>query len=106
MDRVDAEHLLAAVEQLGDATARGLVAELLDAVADVDGGVAHDVEPALVLEDLILCRVLAGEELELRGSLWCAAPLVLQVHLHALTRGGGELPVLLVERRSAVRNRR
>src|SRR6476469_2267648 len=50
--RVNADHALGAVEQGGKLAARRLVAEFLDAIADVCRRVTHDVEPLLDLEQL------------------------------------------------------
>src|SRR5437660_12828197 len=60
--RVDRDHSLGAVEQRCDLAAGRLVGELRHAVAYLDGGVAHDVETLVDLEDLEIVRVERGIE--------------------------------------------
>src|SRR5262249_32644388 len=88
VQRVDAHHFLGAVEQRRDLAAAGLVGEFRDAVAHRHGGVAHDVEALIDLEDLIEARSGRGEELHLVAGLSRGGALVLQAHLHALAARG------------------
>src|SRR5262245_16117750 len=57
MEGIDADHALGPVEQRTEAAAAGLVGEFLHAVAHRHGGVAHDVDALLDLEDLIARRI-------------------------------------------------
>src|SRR4030081_2501223 len=88
MEGIDADHALAAVEQRPEPTARGLVGKLLHPVADRNGGVAHDIDPLLDLEDLVGARVGGREELDLAAAFARGAALVFEVHLEAFAVGG------------------
>src|SRR5262249_59179979 len=66
-----------------------------DAVAHRNGGVAHDVEALLGLEDLVEARIGGLKELDLAAALARRAALVGEMHFEALARRGGEFPVLL-----------
>ncbi len=95
MERVDADHALAAVEQCAEPPAAGFVGKFLHAVAHRHGRVAHDVDALLDLEHLVGRGIAGREELHLAAALACRAALVFEVYLHALAAGGDELPVFL-----------
>src|SRR5580698_7655830 len=107
MQCIDTDHALAAVEQLGNASAGRLELEGLDAILHRDGRVAHDVEALIDLPDLVSARIGGGKEFGLGAELSGNAALVGQMQRQMFAVGAGEIPgVFVLDRASRGRMRR
>src|SRR5580698_6801736 len=96
MQRIDADHPLAAVEQLGNASAGRLELEGLDTILHRDGRIAHDVEALIDLPDLVCARIGGGKEFSLGAELAGDAALIGQMQCEVLAVGAREIPSVLV----------